>query len=307
MSGFRPLRWLKRRYLDLRILLRYRTLYPRFVLLADGEHEVSVNPRDPRARKKLIADSIRRKKRHNQIFWRAAVQDIEPDVALDIGVNFGECLFQASYSESTRAIGIDGNPDLLPFLTESRDRHAQSQQIEVHNAMVDESSREPATFYVSTQASGRSSAVKGVLVDRDCECRETTVPVTSIDAIVGSAAKRVVFKIDVEGYEGHVLRGMQKTLDTCEIAVGFIEFDTRMLSSAGEDLAALWRFLQDRFSVHMFVGKTLVPMMDCDWKTASELCEQEGSHTDLLLVRGETALARSFADRVFQSAAPAAA
>ncbi len=306
MTGFRPLRWVKRRYLDLRIALRYGTLYPRVVRLADGEREVSVDPRDPRARKKIMSDSIRGKQRHNQMFWLAAIEAIKPDVALDVGVNFGECLFQATYPEGTRGIGIDGNPALLPFLQESRDLHPQRNQIEVHNALVDEEPRENAQFFVTTQASGGSTATREVAEQRGTNFREESVPVTSIDSLVGSGAQRVVFKIDVEGYEGHVLRGMQRTLASCEAALGFIEFDTRMLAQSGEDLPELWRFLQAHFSIHMFVGRDLVTLSNCDWATAKRHCDQTGQHTDLLLTRGSLDIVRTFPARAFQSTSRAA-
>lgn len=286
MSGFGVLRRIKRRYLDLRILIRYGTANPRVVKLADGRHEVSINPADPRARKKVASDAIRGKQRRNQVFWIRAIKTLQPNVALDVGVNFGECLFQTDYPAGTLAYGIDGNPALLPYLRESRDLHPSASQIELHNALVSDAPGEAAAFYVSKRASGGSTAVEGVAEMRDGDFEEVQVPVTSVDTLLEGRADTVVFKIDVEGFEGNVLRGMSGTIDNCKTALGFIEFDTRMLQRAGEDLPGLWAYLQSKFDIHMFVGARLVNLSNDKWETAAAHCVRTGDHTDLLLIGG---------------------
>ncbi|MFK7822426.1 MAG: FkbM family methyltransferase [Planctomycetaceae bacterium] len=295
-------RRVKRKYLDMRIRMRYGTTHPAVVKLADGFHEVRIDPTDPRARKKIASDGIRRKRRRNQVFWVAAVDELQPDVAIDIGVNFGECLFQADYPPETQAFGIDGNPDLLPFLQASRELHPQGPQIEVLNALVAEKPAESASFFVSQKASGGSTAVSGVTDMREGDFEEKQVPVTSIDTLLNTteSAKRIVFKIDVEGFEGQVLRGMEATLSACKTAIGFIEFDTRMLTRAGEDMEQLWQFLQDRFEVHMFVGSRLVDLSHADWSVAKANCKATDDHTDLVLIGGkEREAARSFTQTQF--------
>ena len=119
--------------------------------------------------------------------------------------------------------------------------------------------------------------------------REVTVPVTSVDAVlgIGPLPKTLVFKIDVEGYEGHVLRGMQRTLAAAATAVGFIEFDPDMLTRAGEDMGQLWDTLQSHFDVAMFRGRNVVDLSGATWAAAAAQVQQAGNHTDLLLLGGQ--------------------
>ena len=307
MAGFNFAGRIKRQYFDLRILMRYGTLNPRVVTLADGQHEISIDPDDPRCRKKIAADGIRGKQRRNQVFWRTAVAALKPNVALDVGVNFGECLFHMDYPQCTQAYGVDGNPAILPYLEESRELHPQTDQIQLHNALVAEQPAEEATFYVSTKASGGSTAAAGVAEMRDGDFQEARVPVTSVDTLLSTPPKKIVFKIDVEGFEGQVLRGMQKTLASCQTALGFIEFDTRMLNRSGENVSDFWDFLQANFDVHMFVGQRLVPLVGTDWSDAAGYCSEANDHTDLLLVGGSSReLAREFVQGQFGNSKKAA-
>ncbi len=309
MPQFNIVRRVKRRYLNWRIRMRYGTTHPTVVTLADGRHRVSIDPSDPRASKKVASDAIRGKRRRNQVFWITAVEAIQPTVALDVGVNFGECLFQADYPSHPLAFGIDGNPGLLPYLQSSRDLHPQGPQIEVLNALVAEEPAEAASFFVSQRASGGSTAAARVTEIRDGEFEEKQVPVTSIDALLEPqpSISRMVFKIDVEGYEGHVLRGMVKSLAQCESAIGLIEFDTQMLTRADESLSQFWDFLQERFDIHMFVGRRTIDVSKTDWPTARETCKQANNHTDLLLVGGTNRqIGRDFVARQFGSRSRAA-
>lgn len=307
MAGFNFARRIRQQYFDLRIFMRYGTLNPRVVTLADGRHELSIDPGDPRCRKKIAADGIRGKQRRNQVFWRTAVNALKPNVALDIGVNFGECLFHMDYPQCTLAYGIDGNPALLPYLEESRELHPQTHQIRLHNALVAEQPAKEATFYVSKKASGGSTASAGVAEMGDSDFQEARVPVTSVDTLLSTLPKKIVFKIDVEGFEGRVLRGMQKTLAGCQTALGFIEFDTQMLDRSGEDVSDLWDFLQANFDVHMFVEDRLVSLLGTDWSGAAGYCAEADDHTDLLLIGGSNReLARKFVQTQFvESKSPA--
>jgi FkbM family methyltransferase len=67
-----------------------------------------------------------------------------------------------------------------------------------------------------------------------------TVPVTTLDAFVHSNALRVDFiKADIEGWEGHFLRGARGVLRTQRPAI-FIELNREMLARAGEDADQLF-------------------------------------------------------------------
>lgn len=310
MARFDIVRQVKRSYLDWRIRMCYGTTHPTVVTLADGRHQVSIDPTDPRARKKVASDAIRGKRRRNQVFWVSAINALQPNVALDVGVNFGECLFQADYPSHTTAFGIDGNPGLLPHLIASRDLHPQGPQIEVINALVAEEPAEAASFFVSQRASGGSTAAAAVTEIRDGEFEEKQVPVTSVDTLVESANSldRIVFKIDVEGYEGHVLRGMVRSLANCESAVGLIEFDTQMLTRAGESLEQFWDFLRQQFDVSIFVGRRLSNIGSLTWNAVEATVGERLKHTDLLLIGGsDRQIGRDFATRQFGSVAKSAA
>lgn len=300
---------LKKTYLAALVLARYGTTRPRVVTLADGIHQVAVNPGDPRARKKITADAVRKKIRRNQHFWSRAVSTFRPDVAVDVGANYGECLFGTDYPPETCAIGVEANPALLPFLETSRRLHPHADRIRIAGVLASATKGDDVTFYVDSHASGGSTAVAEVASMRGRHFEPVSIPMTTIDHLVADAAvsdrRSLVFKIDVEGHEPQVLAGMTSVLAEFESVVGFIEFDSRMLAHAGVCLETYWTRLTTDFDVFGFTrGLRLCSMQMADWAEAGRLIEAAGSHTDLLLVGGrERSRAHAFVSESFQLAA----
>lgn len=88
--------------------------------------------------------------------------------------------------------------------------------------------------------SGISSVSDGAddPISKQSHISKLTLPMYTVDRILSeqdptNPPQTVVFKIDVEGYEGHVLRGMEETLTKCQDAMGVLEFDTEYLQRAG--------------------------------------------------------------------------
>ena len=293
----RPLKriekWLKNRYLDLRIYLHYQDLNPNVIKLSQSTQRVSVNPADARARKKLIVDSLRGRLPRNQLFWRQACQQLQPSVALDVGVNYGECLFSVDYSQQTRAIGIEANPCLLSHLQASQNYHPSADQIELHNVLAGGDRCDEVSFYINQETSGESTAAQGSVQANPKDYEQVTVPQICVDDLLQGAftdqeanAGPLVFKIDVEGYEQHVFRGMQSTLESAVDLIGLIEFDLSMLEGAGSNPQKFFEFLAERFDVYLFVEKTAaLPVGKLTYPEFHSLLSKTKFHSDLLLVR----------------------
>jgi hypothetical protein len=56
---------------------------------------------------------------------------LRPQVTLDVGVNCGECLFSANYSDQTRSFGVEANPQLIPYIEQSRADHPSRNRMEI--------------------------------------------------------------------------------------------------------------------------------------------------------------------------------
>ena len=169
--------------------------------------------------------------------------------------------------------------------------HASSEQIEIHTAVIHESSCGNATFYINHAASGGSTASAEWREKNPTHFSEVQVPCISMDDLIGQAnnelspSQPIVFKIDVEGYEAHALRGMQHTLTKGIDMIGFIEFDLDMLNAAGSDPEEFWKFLQLHFTSYLFVSRNRCQSMAgksfADFRDELDHC---GGHSDLLLV-----------------------
>ena len=238
---------------DLDLLVKYRTLRPERVPLADSSHVIFANPREPRGR--AILRGYGSGQRRLKSIWRRAIQRLAPTIVLDVGANYGEFLFFTDYPADALVIGVEADPQLMRYLEKSKDAHGQAGQIELVCALAAAQPGQSVPFYVDTQWSGRSSALRQARHGQNT--RVEMVPTTSVDALLdGRATKedRLVFKIDVEGFEPHVLEGMAKAIERVHAAVGIMEFNTSFLRKTGLDPDEYLARLRARFVVSLLEG-----------------------------------------------------
>ncbi len=242
----------KQAYLVPLTLLRYGSIRPRRAKLHGSDNWIYIDPDDPCAIKKVVREPLRRKVSTNLIFWRELTARLQPQVAVDVGLNYGECLFGTDYPAHTRLFGFEANPRLMPHLEQSRQHHPNGAQMLITNCLVADTPGEAVPFVVNSQWSGQSSALRQVAGEGNIEFK---VPARTLDAIILPALKTetvLLFKMDIEGYESRALRGFQQTLARMSSVVGIIEFTSRFIRLAGDDPADYFNWLTERFRVYRF-------------------------------------------------------
>jgi FkbM family methyltransferase len=160
--------------------------------------------------------------------------DINPgDICIDIGANVGNySIALAQFAE--KVYSFEPNPKTFELLKKNTDNYKNI--IPVNKALSDESGVKE--FYATYQSglSGFGDTKRGDVVDKfDVDC------VTLDDYF----KDRVNFiKIDVEGFEGHVLRGARKILETQKPKL-YIELSDRNYAALGFDVGQVKKYLFD--------------------------------------------------------------
>jgi FkbM family methyltransferase len=169
--------------------------------------------------------------------WIAAAGLLRPDLCLDIGANYGEVSLLVRYQGARRLLLFEPNPAVQPYLSRSVASHVDHGNVKVLPVAVGDvagrASLTVATGYSGTANLRRPDGGVGCVVD---------VELTTVDEVLAGedlTDKRILFKIDVEGFEGHVLAGMEQTLARCEGFVGIVEFDQDYLEEVAPGNAAV--------------------------------------------------------------------
>jgi FkbM family methyltransferase len=219
-------------------------------------------------------------------FWLQAVRHFQPNIAIDGGVNYGECLFSVTYPNDCRAIGIEANHQLKAFIERTKSSHPQRSNIEMVYALASDNSSTKQPFYVNKYWSGISSAVAGREWFKKWYHRQMVQQV-SLDHLLSAEAleeARILFKIDVEGYEPKVLAGMRSIVGRCPQMLGFIEFDSDYIQRAGYDVDQFLQSLYAHFDVRAYVSKKhLQSIQGYSWHDLQATFDKKSVHTDLLV------------------------
>lgn len=271
--------------IDAGILLKYKTLninrLPNQIKLPSC-HVIYVNPRENRGRALLIKDGVTQARL--AVFWSRAIQQYKPSLVVDVGVNYGECLFSVSYPSGTRVYGIEANKHLFQYIMQSREEHPNKEQIHLVHAFASDRGEEEQLFYIDTHWSGTSSAS---YMPSHQMIEETVVPTITVDSLFEQEeiyTHDLLFKVDVEGFEGFVLKGMEKLLRSCRTAVGLIEFDSHYIQNSGIDIDEFLLFLQRHFTIYIYdASDRIIPAPALTYERLKKLFKSEYIHTDFLL------------------------
>jgi FkbM family methyltransferase len=262
---------------ELKLALKYRQLFPNSVRLPNSGSPIFVDRSDSRGRGVLLCGASGQP--NLKALWHRAIAKLEPDVVVDVGANYGEFVFGERYPTARRVIGIEANSALTPFLQKSHQQHPDRQKIMMLTALAAEHSDEEIEFFVDQGSSGRSTAVRRT----DTVSVATRIRTVAIDDLLKDLPleeMRLVFKIDVEGFEPVVFAGMQRLMERTGFLLGILEFNPALIRLSGVDPQVFLSDLHSRVQIVALPHRC--PPQKLVEGTLAEIVRFEGS-TDIEL------------------------
>lgn len=245
----------KQAYLVPLSFLRYGSARPHRAKLHGSDNWIYIDANDPCAIKKVVHEPLRGKVSANLIFWREFNAHLQPELIVDVGLNYGECLFGTNYTPATKLWGFEANPRLMPHLEQSRQHHPDGARMTLTNCLVSDAPAEDVPFHVNPKWSGQSSAVREINAGGDA--LEFKLTARTIDSVIPASAatgRTVLFKMDIEGYESRAMAGFVATLKLAHQAIGFIEFTPKFMRWAGVAPEEFFARLTELFDIHCYAS-----------------------------------------------------
>jgi FkbM family methyltransferase len=163
-----------------------------------------VDPADGRA--VWLASAAGATNRQLISLWRQLLDQLQPDLVIDVGANYGEVAFSTTYRPTATVHLVEANPALWNPLQRTIDA-AGLPNIVLHRCAASDQTRE-VTLHVREESSGLSSVAEGFKGNR-----QVSVSARRLDELIPDhRTSSLLFKIDVEGHETAVLRGMSRLL-----------------------------------------------------------------------------------------------
>lgn len=243
------------------ITWEYNARYPGFAYICGGLRRIAVDPYDRRAQRMLLRKGIRYYSK-TQFFIYKVVQALEPDVFLDVGANYGECLFSLPLHSDTTAIGFEPNAGLHPYLQKSIVYNDDLDNVSLSKCAVATKPDLEASFYIDQRWSGKSSLIAGTKARHLSEEKVTT---TSVDNEIARIDPNfVLLKADVEGYEPEVFQGATETYRRVPNLVCLFEFDSNFLEHGDWTGRTFFEWLSRHYTVYELTKRGLVKVVNLE-------------------------------------------
>ncbi|MCM3409688.1 FkbM family methyltransferase [Metabacillus litoralis] len=269
------------------LLIKYKTIHrdriPNKISLGT-ENSLYINSAENRGRALLLKNGETQTRLTS--FWKEAVMNFKPTIVLDVGVNYGECIFSTNYDKEVKIYGFEANERLIPFIECSRDEHKNKEQIKIIHALASDQTKPKQSFYVNSMWSGTSS---GVTRKMNKAIERQTIDSIKVDSLFTDhelLQERVLFKVDVEGFEAFVLNGMERLIQESKSCLGFIEFDSHYIRKSGTDIEDFLLFLEKHFEIYYYTSEDQLIKMDRVLiENFKDMLGTKEYHTDLVLMR----------------------
>jgi FkbM family methyltransferase len=252
--------------------------------MSGTKHTLYVKPNERRGKALLLTDA--NGQQWVKDFWNNANQKLKPSLALDCGVNYGEILFYPCYQPNSVVVGLEADPSFIPLLTKSKNEHPSKDQITILNYLISDTKDDAASFFVKKNWSGGSSAIFDE-TQKKRNVLEIKVPKDSVDNLLKEVhyeTNLLLFKIDVEGYEPYVLRGMKKTLASFKNVLGCIEYNQEFLAKLNIEPEEFVNEMQDNFSLYLWNDTSILKQLNSrDFLEFDRLVKESYTKRDVIL------------------------
>lgn len=169
------------------------------------------------------------------------------DTVLDVGANIGWMTLVAAHkaTEAGSVIAFEGNPDNCHKLLRNKELNNFQNILVVNTLVGDRNDAEQKLFLPKDWNMGHSS-LSNELEGIDSTRFVTNQMITLSDYLLGNNIQHVdVVKIDVEGAEILVLRGMMDVLQSNQAPTIFMEINDEYLRSFGSNSTEVYNLLTD--------------------------------------------------------------